>query len=88
MRIRARHVHAFETFLDNVVGWIINVWAIILIYNGMFGHNIQWNENFVGGGIMFFVAWARKYTIRRWANRFIDNLYAKYAEDEKQVRDS
>lgn len=83
MRIRARHVHAFEGFIDNVIGLAINFFAILFIYNGMFGHSIQISENIVGGFIMFWVAWARKYTIRRWANNFIDRLYTKYkaAED-------
>lgn len=82
MRIRARHVHAFEGFLDNVIGLAINFAAVLLIYNGMFGHNIQLSENVVGGFIMFWIAWVRKYTIRRWANRYIEKLYAEYKAQE------
>lgn len=83
MRIRARHVHAFEGFIDNVVGWFINFAAIIFIFNGMYGHDIQLNENIVAGTIMFFIAWARKYTIRRYFNSVIDKLYKRYKADAK-----
>lgn len=88
MRIRARHVHAFEGFLDNVIGLLINYVAIILIYNAMFGHDIKLTENVIGGFIMFWIAWARKYTIRRWANSFIEKLYAKYkAQEDAQLQE-
>jgi hypothetical protein len=89
MRIRARHVHAFEGFLDNVIGLAINFAAVLLIYNGIFDHKISVGENVVGGFIMFWVAWARKYTIRRWANQFIDKLYKRYKaeEDAAQIQE-
>jgi len=83
MRIRARHVHAAEGLLDNVIGFAINYCAVLFIYNGIYGHEIKLDENFIGGFIMFWIAWARKYTIRRWANGFIDRLYTKYKEDAK-----
>ncbi len=90
MRIRARHVHAFEGFIDNVIGYFINFIFVLLIFNGIYGHDIQMGENVVAGAIMFFIAWGRKYTIRRWANRFIDRLYKRYKADaklQKQTRE-
>lgn len=93
VRIRARHMHAIEGFVDNSIGLILNYLAIILIYNALFGHDIKFSENVVGGVIMFFIAWARKYTIRRWFSAWIGRIYErrKKAEDneiQKQTGES
>ena len=82
MRIRARHVHAAETFFDNVVGYLMNVVMVVIVYNGIFGYGITLSDNVLGGVIFFIVAWARKYTIRRWSNNIIAKLYAKYKAQE------
>ncbi len=82
-RIRARHIHAAEGFFDNVVGFIQNWIAILLIYNGLFGHDISLLENTGGGIIIFLISWARKYYIRRKGNSFIKRLYAKYELQEQ-----
>lgn len=82
MRLRARHVHAAETFFDNVVGYLMNVFLVIVVYNWIFGYDISLSDNVLGGVIFFLIAWARKYTIRRWSNNFIKKLYEKYKAQE------
>lgn len=88
MRLRARHVHAAETFFDNVVGYLMNVFLVVVVYNWIFGYGISLSDNILGGVIFFIIAWARKYTIRRWSNAFIMKLYAKYKaqEDAEQLQ--
>jgi len=89
MRIRARHVHAFETLFDNAVGYLMNVGLVWMFYVWLLGHEITMTENLSVGVAMFFIAWARKYTIRRWSNKFIGNLYEKYKaeEDAAQIQE-
>jgi hypothetical protein len=82
MRLRARHVHAAETLFDNVVGYLMNVFLVVVVYNWIYGYGISLTDNVVGGIIFFIIAWARKYTIRRWANSFIKKLYDKYKAQE------
>lgn len=82
MRLRARHVHAAETFFDNVVGYLMNVFLVVVVYNWIFGYGISLSDNVLGGVIFFIIAWARKYTIRRWSNGFIKKLYEKYKAQE------
>jgi len=82
MRIRARHVHAFETLFDNVVGYAMNVGLVWLFYVWLLGHEITMTENLGVGVAMFIIAWARKYSIRRWSNNFIGNLYERYKAEE------
>ena len=77
MRLRARHVHAAETFFDNVVGLAINFGLVFVVYNWMLGQDISVGENLVGSTVFFFVAWARKYTIRRWSSNLIQRIFAE-----------
>ena len=82
MRIRARHIHAAETLFDNIVGYLMNIFFVVVIYNWIFGYGITMTDNVLGGFLFFLIAWARKYTIRRWSNKIIKNLYAKYKAQE------
>lgn len=73
--MRARRWHAIETLLDNILGYVINFFLIFVIYNWVFGHSIEVSQNLAGGVIFFFVAWARKYTLRRIFSSIIKKQY-------------
>ena len=82
MRIRARHIHAAETLFDNIVGLAINFVLVLVVYNWWLGNNISLSDNVVGSVVFFLVAWARKYTIRRWSNNIIQRVYDKRKAQE------
>lgn len=84
--VRARYIHHFEVLFDNVVGYAINFLGIMLIFNWWLGHNITLNDNLLGGIGFFIIAYARKYTIRRWFSNFINKLYDIKAELEKNEK--
>lgn len=79
-RIRARYIHHVEVITDNIVGYCINVVAVMVIFNWLLGNNIPIGDNLMGGILFFMLAYARKYTIRRWFSNFIDRLYSIKAE--------
>jgi hypothetical protein len=73
--VRARYVHHFEAFTDNVVGLGINFVLVMLVYNMWLGQDISINENIKGSLAFFVAAYIRKYTIRRWTSHAIGKLY-------------
>lgn len=77
MRIRARYLHHLEVQTDIVVGYLINVFLFVVVYNWMMGHDVKLWENATGGLIFMAVAYVRKYTIRRWFSNWIKRVYEK-----------
>ena len=67
----------------------MNVGLVWLFYVALLGHDITMSENLGVGVAMFIIAWARKYTIRRWSNQFIGDLYKRYKaeEDAAQIQE-
>ena len=84
MRIRARHVHAVETLIDNVVGLAINFAISLFVFNHILGQDISLSENGVVSVVMFIIAYIRKYTLRRWSSNLIGRIY----EDRKAQEDA
>lgn len=74
--IRARHVHHFEVFTDNIVGLGINFVLVMIVYNVWLGQDISLDQNIKGSLAFFVAAYIRKYTIRRWTSNGIGLLYA------------
>jgi len=89
MRIRARYIHHVEVATDILVGFAINYGLIFVVYNWMLGHDISYSDNFLGGLVFMAVAYARKYTIRRWFSNWIGRIYAeqKAQEDAEQLQE-
>lgn len=77
MKIRARYIHALETFIDNALGYLINIGTTILVFNMLLGYEISIQDNLTAGVFFFLVAWARKYILRRLFSNWIEKIYAK-----------
>lgn len=82
MKLRARHIHAGEVFIDNVLGLVINFGLVILVYNYMLGQDITIEQNLWGSIIFFIAAYIRKYTIRRYTSGLIEKVYSKRKAQE------
>lgn len=76
-KIRARYIHAFETFSENLVGYFMNLFLVVALYNWWLGYGIAIQENIVVGLIIFLLSWARKYIWRRSFNLWIKKLYER-----------
>ena len=88
MRLRVPHIHAIEAISDNIIGWLINFGLVFLVYNMWLGQDISISENVLGSTVFFIVAFARKYTLRRWFNRFIANLVEKrQAQEDAELQE-
>lgn len=77
MRLRARHVHHIEALTDNVIGYLLNIVTSAIVFNWIVGIDLPLKENAQAGVWFFLVAYARKYTVRRWFNGMIKKLYAQ-----------
>ena len=75
--MRARHIHALEALVDNIVGYVISVGVAVIVFNHWLGYDITLGDNMTAGAAFFVVAFIRKYTIRRLSSNIIERMYAK-----------
>jgi uncharacterized protein YacL len=75
MRIRARHIHAIETLVDNVLGLVINFWVSQLFLVHVLNIPFTYTQNAALSAVMFVIAYIRKYTLRRYSSGLIQKIY-------------
>jgi len=82
MKLRARHIHAIESLVDNIVGLGINMVLTQLIFNVWLGQDVSFHQNVQASCVFFVFSYIRKYTLRRWSSNYIQKIYEKRKLEE------
>jgi len=76
MKLRARHIHHIETLTDNILGLVINFGVTLAVFNVWLGQDVTVSQNLQVSLVCFVMAYARKFTLRRWFSAWIGRVYA------------